>query len=191
MISLFFLVIRMNQPLIALTLASVVAVANHGFAMEEMQEFTINPNSHNEGNEYVKFRYVGNVLQRIYIDKTPEKPTKININIYGDQFQIQSNKEHYCRAVVESLNDKNISLYINFIKRNGKSVIFPSDCSDMFWFAESVKGLDFSGADTSNVRGRHNMFIHCTGLTSLNLRNFNTQNVRDTSNMFYRDGQTN
>ena len=49
----------------------------------------------------------------------------------------------------------------------------------------SLKSLDVSNFDTSNVMNMDSMFYGCSGLTSLDLSNFDTSNV---TNMFYMFG---
>ena len=50
--------------------------------------------------------------------------------------------------------------------------------------SSSVKSLDLSNFDTSNVTNMTYMFCGCTSLKSLDLSNFNTSNVRDMTYMF-------
>ena len=49
----------------------------------------------------------------------------------------------------------------------------------------STLEASFKGSDTSNVTDMNNMFGSCSGLTSLDLSNFNTSNVTNMSEMFY------
>ena len=55
----------------------------------------------------------------------------------------------------------------------------------MFSSDESLKTLDLSGFNTSNVTTTKKMFNDCKSLTSLDLRSFNTSNVTDMNGMFY------
>ena len=58
---------------------------------------------------------------------------------------------------------------------NGGETIIPS----------STVEASFKGSDTSKVTDMSNMFTNCSGLTSLDVSNFNTSNV---TNMFYMFG---
>ena len=56
------------------------------------------------------------------------------------------------------------------------------------WFCnyhalQQIEGLEY--LNTSEVKEMGGMFWECTGLTSLNLKNFNTQNVKGMGGMFY------
>ena len=55
----------------------------------------------------------------------------------------------------------------------------------MFYGCSGLTSLDLSDWDTSNVTDMNSMFQFCNGLTSLNLRNFNTSNVTHMNGMFY------
>ena len=54
----------------------------------------------------------------------------------------------------------------------------------MFLSCFSLKSLDLSNFNTSNVTNMNSMFFNCSGLTSLDLGNFNTSKVTDMSSMF-------
>ena len=47
-----------------------------------------------------------------------------------------------------------------------------------------LTSLDISNFDTSNVTNMNSMFINCTGLTSLDVSNFDTSKVTDMNSMF-------
>ena len=55
----------------------------------------------------------------------------------------------------------------------------------MFCGCSGLTSLDLSNFNTANVTSMGLMFDGCSGLTSLDLSNFNTANVKDMSNMFY------
>ena len=57
-------------------------------------------------------------------------------------------------------------------------------CDYMFNNCSTVKTLDLSNFNTSNVTSMINMFSQCSSLTELDLSNFNTLNVTNMSNMF-------
>ena len=67
----------------------------------------------------------------------------------------------------------------------GDRLVFPSDCSYMFYYCCSIDSLDFSNIDTSNVTDMSNMFSCCEGLSLLDLSCFNTSNVTNMSSLFY------
>ena len=50
----------------------------------------------------------------------------------------------------------------------------------------STVEASFKGSNTSNVTAMTNMFYECSGLTSLDLSNFDNSNVIDMYNMFYK-----
>ena len=54
-----------------------------------------------------------------------------------------------------------------------------TDMSDMFRGCSSLASLDLSSFDTSNVQGMSGMFSGCSSLTSLDLSNFNTSKVNN------------
>ena len=50
--------------------------------------------------------------------------------------------------------------------------------------SKSTIEASFKGSNTSNVTNMNSMFTNCSGLTSLDLRNFNTSNVTDMDSVF-------
>ena len=54
----------------------------------------------------------------------------------------------------------------------------------MFYGCSGLTSLDVSNFDTSNVTNMFGMFGYCSNLTSLDLRNFNTSNVNNMNGMF-------
>ena len=58
------------------------------------------------------------------------------------------------------------------------------DLRYMFENCSGLTSLDLSNFNTSNVTNMYSMFAHCSKLTSLDLSNFNTINVTDMNNMF-------
>ncbi|MCR5159978.1 MAG: DUF285 domain-containing protein [Prevotella sp.] len=55
----------------------------------------------------------------------------------------------------------------------------------MFGGCSGLTSLDISNFNTAKVTDMTSMFLMCSGLTSLDLNNFNTENVKDMSSMFY------
>lgn len=58
------------------------------------------------------------------------------------------------------------------------------DCQGMFLDCTSLKEIDLSGFDTSNVTSMHTMFKNCTALTTLHISTFDTGKVTDMASMF-------
>ena len=56
----------------------------------------------------------------------------------------------------------------------------------MFQNCQSLKSLDLSNFNTSNIRTFAFMFANCNSLTSLNIINFETSMAYSFENMFYR-----
>lgn len=77
-----------------------------------------------------------------------------------------------------NLESVNISYTTNYVYLNKSDNMF-SDC-------KSLKSIDLSGIDTSNVTNMEYMFSVCPSLTKLNISNFNMDNVTKYSYMFNR-----
>ena len=60
------------------------------------------------------------------------------------------------------------------------------DLTNMFENCSGLTSLDLSNFDTSNVTSMDSMFYMCFGLTSLDLSNFDTSNVTNMGFMFHR-----
>ena len=58
-------------------------------------------------------------------------------------------------------------------------------CANMFYGCTGLTSLNLSNFDTSKVTDMRYMFTSCRGLTSLNLSNFDTSKVTDMSYIFY------
>ena len=56
----------------------------------------------------------------------------------------------------------------------------------MFYGCSSLKELDLSSFDTSQVTNMSDMFCECEALLTLDLSSFDTSQVADMSSMFYR-----
>ena len=59
-------------------------------------------------------------------------------------------------------------------------------CANMFDSCTGLTSINLSNFDTSNVTNMIYMFYSCSGLTSLNLSNFKTGNVTNMNRMFYK-----
>lgn len=80
----------------------------------------------------------------------------------------------------ESTN--NSGYYDVIIHSKGK--IKPTSCKNMYSNL-SVKSIDLSNLDTSEVTDMSNMFYECRDITNINVGGLNTTNVENMSNMFY------
>ena len=69
-------------------------------------------------------------------------------------------------------------------KGEGVTIYAPVNCYRLFYNLTSVKQIDFSNFDTSNVTDMSYMFYYCRPLTSLDLSGFDTSNVTNMSYMF-------
>ncbi|MBR6329409.1 MAG: BspA family leucine-rich repeat surface protein [Lachnospiraceae bacterium] len=64
-------------------------------------------------------------------------------------------------------------------------VVASSHLSNMFMGCSGLTSLDLSGLDTTNVENMSGMFYGCSGLTSLDLSPLKTDNVTNMDGMFY------
>ena len=79
-----------------------------------------------------------------------------------------------------------VSINFNNNFNTSKSKLFSSQGRDgVFYRCSSLRSLDLSNFNTSNVTNMGNMFDGCSSLTNLDLSSFNTSNVTKMSNMFY------
>ena len=81
----------------------------------------------------------------------------------------------------------NLFLNIKFQEKKGAKVKFNQNCSEMFMQTgngSSIKTINFTGANMSNVTDMESIFSGCKNLTSLNLSNFDTKNVINMEDMF-------
>ena len=67
---------------------------------------------------------------------------------------------------------------------NGSDTSKVIDMGFMFGYCSGLTSLDVSNFNTSNVQSMYGMFCGCSGLTSLDVSNFNTSNVIIMSSMF-------
>lgn len=73
---------------------------------------------------------------------------------------------------------------IYYYSPDGSKISLGSDASELFWGCKSIKVIDLSGFDTSNVKTMKKMFCNCRALEELDLSTFDTKNVTDMSEMF-------
>ena len=118
-----------------------------------------------------------------------------NLNFWKEE----KNKRFYLKAK-DNINGNNIEIYINNkkvefnykykSKENGEikvkflfhKLLTSTFC--MFWKCSSLKSIDLSSFNTTNVKDLTSMFFGCSSLNSINLSSFNTTNVKDMSYMF-------
>ena len=68
---------------------------------------------------------------------------------------------------------------------SGWDVSNVTNMSGMFYNCTSLTSLDLSGWNTSSITNMEDMFYNCGSLTSLDLSHFDTSNITDMSNMFW------
>ena len=81
--------------------------------------------------------------------------------------------------------------HIIFAEKNNMKVQLAEDCSFLFCGnmevdKGSIESIDFSGADTSNVKTMKSLFHDCTSLKSINFTGFSTEKTESMAMMFYR-----
>ena len=82
----------------------------------------------------------------------------------------------------DAINDHPIEKIM--ISDDSDVMYLPENCEDLFGKLGSLKSLDLSKADTSNVTNMSWMFDDCKSLQTLDLSGFDTSNVTDMSWMF-------
>ena len=130
------------------------------------------------------------------IDVTKDKISEINfLKLTNEEINTKYQAATYKKSGINPLyagdgikiwleNDAtDTTKYIMNIASND-TIYFPSDSSKLFYRYSSLKNINFSNVDTSNVKNMYCMFWGCSGLTSLDLSNFNTSSVTDMSFMF-------
>ena len=76
-------------------------------------------------------------------------------------------------------------LNYNFrIKVKSIGTVFPEDSHSLCWAFYYCTSINFSNADTSNVKNMSQMFWGCNSVTNIDLSGFDTSNVTDMSYMF-------
>ena len=100
-----------------------------------------------------------------------------------------------------NINEKNIDIYINDkkipfnykYKSNEKGDIkvkfifnklLTSTCC-MFYLCASLKSIDLSSFNSTNINDMNKMFSRCSSLSLINLSSFNTNNVEDMFSLFH------
>ena len=144
-----------------------------------------------------------------------EQINEINCIFYGKEIDllhdfnedINKRDDEFKKLYLESrdLNKKifeeNIELYINnkkfkfdykYKNKDSKEIKVKlkfkkklTNTSFMFYWCSSLKSIDLSSFNTSNVNNMSYMFSWCESLKSIDLSSFNTSNVNNMSYMFY------
>ncbi|MBO5394299.1 MAG: BspA family leucine-rich repeat surface protein [Clostridia bacterium] len=68
------------------------------------------------------------------------------------------------------------------------TIDLPADCSAFFANRSTLKTLELTNFNTSNVTNMYRMFYNCTALQSLNLTSFDTSSATSFEDMFYKCG---
>ena len=130
------------------------------------------------------------------IDVTKDKISEINfLKLTNEEINTKYQAATYKKSGINPLyagdgikiwleNDAtDTSKFIMNIASNN-TIYFPSDSSLLFFNYASLKNINFSNVDTSDVKNMSAMFGRCTALTSLDLSKFDTKNVESMSAMF-------
>lgn len=96
---------------------------------------------------------------------------------------------------VSQLKDESVILYavedseskyaVTIVPNSGGEIYFPQGSNRLFYDCSSIKELDLTNVNTSNVVNMQHMFYGCTSLESINVSGFDTSNVTKMSTMFY------
>ena len=130
------------------------------------------------------------------IDVTKDKISEINfLKLTNEEINTKYQAATYKKSGINPLyagdgikiwleNDAtDTTKYIMNIASND-TIYFPSDSSKLFYRYSSLKNINFSNVDTSNVKNMYCMFWGCSGLTSLDVSNFNTSNTKNMRGLF-------
>lgn len=105
--------------------------------------------------------------------KSKKKPE--NANYYLDRFN---------RDVPLWYDENSSTLYYYIDEGKALGLYCDSSSNSMFSYMSSLKYIDTSDFDTSNVKTMNSMFWDCCSLTELDLSNFDTSNVSDMTYLF-------
>ena len=117
--------------------------------------------------------YVGEITSpqtvKIYTDKTNHVDVQVSEGNKWYSYLLPKDKGLY---KIEGDSVKKVVVKAD-ITTSGDTII-----------SKSTIEASFKGSNTSNVTNMNSMFTKCSGLTSLDLRNFNTSNVTDMDSVF-------
>ena len=118
-----------------------------------------------------------NNLTENYIKKYSEVKN-INKNLFEENIEIYVNDKKIKFAFKYIIKDSNeIKVKFKFRK-------LLTNTSYMFSGCSSLRSIDLSSFNTTNVNNMNHMFNHCSSLESIDLSSFNTTKVKDMSFMF-------
>ena len=113
--------------------------------------------------------------KKIYLEaKNNIMEMKENIEIYVNDKKIEFNFKYKIKEIKES---KELKVKFKFKK-------LLTNTSFLFYNCSSLKSIDLSSFNTTNVNNMRSMFNGCNSLNSIDLSSFNTTNVNDMSFMF-------
>ena len=157
----------------------------------------IKQNIINENNEINEFT---NQILCIYNKNKDEINLLHDYNINIDKWK-DKEKKLYLESK-NNINECNVDIYINNkkIKFNYKYTSdergdiqvkfifkkFITNVGWMFWSCSSLKSIDLSLFNATNIKYMGFMFWECSSLESINLSSLNTSNVNDMGYMFYK-----
>jgi len=144
------------------------------------------------------------ILAEIYIkDDDINKNIQI-INSYEEDMRKNNNNkelkdelknENYIKKCEIKIDDKIIPFnYYHIFKNKGKYIIkygfrnYITRANNIFSGCSSIRSIDLSNFNSSNVENMSFMFSHCISLTNINLLNLETQNVTSMNGMFFLCG---
>ena len=122
-----------------------------------------------------------------YNDISGDTVTKIPLNegvnvIHNEQIKYGWK---FFADVVSGTRLNYTSVKLKEINMKNYHPILNSNSFGMFSFCSGLTSLDLSNFDTSNVINMSSMFYYCSGLTSLDLSSFDTSKVTNMCYMFY------
>jgi len=141
-----------------------------------------------------------NIINCIYIPNKDKNETRL-LHDYNKDIKIwdKKDKKAYLEAK-KDISEENIEIYVNdnIIKfdykyniENSKEIKVKfkfkkllTNINYMFYECTSLKSIDLSSFNITNVNDMNNMFCRCSSLESIDLSSFNTANVNNMNNMF-------
>ena len=156
-----------------------------------------------QSNSEIKTNITNEITIKLIVTKRDFDNKK---NEYKDIYFLE-NKSYMLNGVeyqfevnFNELNEKNTELFIDGQKKDFKKFFKPDkegeytiklklknkikNCNYMFLSCTSIKSIDLSSFDTSEVTNMSYMFSRCFNLEELNINNLITKNVTDMNHMF-------
>ena len=127
-------------------------------------------------------------LKKLEIIEQPEDPTELTITIPGEVSGQAVSVLPEAFAYIGKNDKDNLQIKLIFKEANGKKIMFPKDCKNMFYESHAIIDINLAGADTSNTTDMKYMFSGCTKLRTLDLSPLDLSKVgsKEMSNMIYR-----